>query len=64
VNSRTTRWVAAACAASVQVFAALVRPRTASYRYSEPTFKPIVAFTRNGTPGLAELVNVALDRSC
>jgi hypothetical protein len=42
------------------VFAALLIGDPTSYLYSDPLFKPIQEFTRNGTFGLAELINVAL----
>ena len=43
-----------------EVFASLLRGDHTSYLYVEPTFKPIPDFTRDGTFGLAELINVAL----
>jgi hypothetical protein len=43
-----------------EVFASLLRGDRTSYLYAEPTFKPIPDFTRNGTFGLAQLINVAL----
>jgi Animal haem peroxidase len=46
-----------------EVFASLLRGDRTSYLYAEPTFTPIPDFTRNGTFGLAQLINVALGRS-
>lgn len=46
-----------------EVFASLLRGDPTSYLHAERTFKPIAAFTHNGTFGLAELINVALGRS-
>ena len=46
-----------------EVFASLLRGDRTSYLYAEPTFKPIPDFTRNGTFGLAQLINVALGRA-
>jgi hypothetical protein len=46
-----------------EVFASLLRGDRTSYLYAEPTFKPIRAFTRDGTFGLAQLINVALGRA-
>jgi hypothetical protein len=43
-----------------EVFASLLRGDRTSYLYAEPTFKPIPDFTRNGTFGLGQLINVAL----
>jgi hypothetical protein len=43
-----------------EVFASLLRGDRTSYLYAEPAFTPIPDFTRNGTFGLAELINVAL----
>jgi len=43
-----------------EVFASLLRGDRTSYLYAEPTFTPIPDFTRNGTFGLAQLINVAL----
>ena len=43
-----------------EVFASLLRGDRTSYLYAEPAFKPIPDFTRNGTFGLAQLINVAL----
>jgi hypothetical protein len=45
-----------------EVFAALLRDDPTSYLYAERPFKPIAAFTRGGTFGLAQLINVALGR--
>jgi hypothetical protein len=45
-----------------EVFAALLRDDPTSYLYAEPAFQPIADFTRDGTFGLAELINVALGR--
>ena len=42
------------------VFAALLIGDRTSYLYSDPPFRPIPEFARNGTFGLAELINVAL----
>ena len=46
-----------------EVFASLLRGDPASYLTAGHTFKPKEAFTRDGTFGLAELINVALGRS-
>jgi Animal haem peroxidase len=46
-----------------EVFASLLRGDHTSYLYAEPAFKPIRAFTRDGTFGLAQLINVALGRA-
>jgi hypothetical protein len=46
-----------------EVFASLLRGDQTSYLYAEPAFKPIRAFTRDGTFGLAQLINVALGRA-
>jgi hypothetical protein len=46
-----------------EVFASLLRGDRTSYLYAKPTFKPIRAFTRDGTFGLAQLINVALGRA-
>ena len=46
-----------------EVFASLLRGDRTSYLYAEPAFKPIPAFTRDGTFGLAQLINVALGRA-
>jgi hypothetical protein len=46
-----------------EVFASLLRGDRTSYLYAEPTFKPIPDFTRRGTFGLAQLINVALGRA-
>jgi hypothetical protein len=46
-----------------EVFASLLRGDRTSYLYAEPAFKPIRAFTRDGTFGLAQLINVALGRA-
>ncbi len=43
-----------------EVFASLLRGDRLSYLYTDPAFAPIADFTRNGTFGLAELINVAL----
>jgi hypothetical protein len=43
-----------------EVFASLLRGDRTSYPYAEPAFQPIADFTRDGTFGLAELINVAL----
>jgi hypothetical protein len=45
-----------------EVFASLLRGDLTSYLYAEPAFKPIAAFTHDGTFGLAELIKVALGR--
>ncbi len=45
-----------------EVFASLLRGDPTSYLYAERAFKPIAAFTHDGTFGLAELINVALGR--
>lgn len=44
------------------VFAALLIGDGTSYLYAGDPFTPIPAFTRDGTFGLAELINAALDR--
>lgn len=44
------------------VFAALIIGDRTSYLYNERPFRPIPKFTRNGTFGLAELINAALQR--
>jgi Animal haem peroxidase len=44
------------------VFAALLIGDPTSYLYSDDPFKPIPEFAPNGTFGLAELINAALDR--
>jgi hypothetical protein len=46
-----------------EVFASLLRGDRTSYLYAEPTFKPIPDFTRDGTFGMAQLINVALGRA-
>jgi hypothetical protein len=46
-----------------EVFASLLRGDRTSYLYAEPTFKPIPEFTRDGTFGLAQLINVVLGRA-
>jgi hypothetical protein len=46
-----------------EVFASLLRGDRTSYLYAEPTFKPIPDFTRRGTFGLAQLINVVLGRA-
>ena len=46
-----------------EVFASLLRGDRTSYLYAEPAFKPIPDFTRDGTFGLAQLINVALGRA-
>jgi hypothetical protein len=46
-----------------EVFASLLRGDRTSYLYAEPGFKPIRAFTRDGTFGLAQLINVARGRA-
>ena len=46
-----------------EVFVSLLRGDPASYLNAGHTFKPMEAFTRDGTFGLAELINVALGRS-
>jgi hypothetical protein len=46
-----------------EVFASLLRGDQTSYLYAKPTFKPIRAFTRDGTFGLAQLINVTLGRA-
>jgi hypothetical protein len=46
-----------------EVFASLLRGDRTSYLYAEPTFTPIPDFTRRGTFGLAQLINVALGRA-
>jgi hypothetical protein len=43
-----------------EVFASLLRGDRTSYLYADPAFAPIAEYTRNGTFGLAELINVAL----
>jgi Animal haem peroxidase len=45
-----------------EVFASLLRGDPTSYLHAKPTFTPIADFTRNGTFGLAQLINVALGR--
>jgi hypothetical protein len=45
-----------------EVFASLLRDDPTSYLNAERTFKPIAAFTRGGTFGFAQLINVALGR--
>jgi hypothetical protein len=45
-----------------EVFASLLRGDPGSYLNAAHTFKPIPAFTRRGTFGLAELISVALGR--
>jgi hypothetical protein len=45
------------------VFASLLRGDPASYLYADPAFRPAAGFTRDGTFGLAELINVALGRA-
>jgi Animal haem peroxidase len=45
-----------------EVFASLLRGDRTSYLYADPAFAPIADYTRNGTFGLAELINVALGR--
>jgi hypothetical protein len=42
------------------VFAALLRGDPTSYLHSGTAFRPIDEFSRGGTFGLAELINVAL----
>jgi hypothetical protein len=44
------------------VFAALLIGDGTSYLYTDPRFRPIPTFTRNGKFGLAELINAALGR--
>jgi Animal haem peroxidase len=46
-----------------EVFASLLRGDPTCYLYAERKFKPIAAFTHDGTFGLAELINVALGRT-
>ena len=46
-----------------EVFASLLRGDHTSYLYAEPKFKPISDFTRDGTFGMAQLINVAQDRA-
>ena len=46
-----------------ETFASLLRGDPASYLNAEPRFKPMECFTREGTFGLAELINIALGRS-
>ncbi len=46
-----------------EVFASLLRGDRTSYLYAKPTFKPIPDFTRGGTFGLAQLINVVLGRA-
>ena len=46
-----------------EVFASLLRGDRTSYLYAEPAFTPIPDFTRNGTFGLVQLINVALGRN-
>ena len=43
-----------------EVFASLLRGDPTSYLHAKPAFVPIAGFTRRGTFGLAELINVAL----
>jgi hypothetical protein len=45
-----------------EVFASLLRGDPTSYLYAEPKFVPIKDFAHGGRFGLAELINVALDR--
>jgi hypothetical protein len=46
-----------------EVFAALLRDDPTSYLNAKRTFEPIPDFTRDGTFGLAQLINVVLGRS-
>ena len=46
-----------------EVFASLLRGDPTSYLYAEPAFEPLTEFTRGGTFGLAELINVALGQT-
>ena len=46
-----------------EVFASLLRGDRTSYLYAKPRFKPIRDFTRDGTFGLAQLINVVLGRA-
>ena len=46
-----------------EVFATLLRGDLTSYLHAEPEFAPIAAFSRDGTFGLAELINVTLGRT-
>jgi hypothetical protein len=46
-----------------EVFASLLRGDHTSYLYVEPKFEPIPGFTRDGTFGLAQLINVAQGRA-
>lgn len=46
-----------------EVFASLLRGDPTSYLHAKPRFVPITSFTRDGTFGLAELINVALRRT-
>src|SRR6266566_2632703 len=46
-----------------EVFASLLRGDHTSYLYAEPRFTPIPDFTRDGTFGLAQLINVVLGRA-
>jgi hypothetical protein len=43
-----------------EVFASLLRGDPTSYLHAEPAFKPFTEFTRGGTFGQAQLINVAL----
>ena len=46
-----------------EVFAALLRGDRTSYLRQETAFRPIPEFTRDGKFGLAQLINVALERA-
>jgi len=46
-----------------EVFAALLRGDCTSYLHKKTAFRPIPEFTRDGKFGLAELINVALERA-
>ena len=45
-----------------EVFASLLRGDPTSYLNADHKFVPIRTFTHDGTFGLAELINVVLDR--
>ena len=45
-----------------EVFASILRGDPTSYLHAQSSFEPIAAFTRDGTFGLAELINVGLGR--
>jgi Animal haem peroxidase len=46
-----------------EVFASLLHGDRTSYLYAKPKFEPIPDFTRDGTFGLAQLINVVLSRA-